>query len=83
MASSTSRSADDRVGARPAAVAAPEADSALTAAALAEVRAALRGRSTEELAAALSRERSAVEASLRALVAQGQLVARGPRFFMS
>ncbi len=65
------------------AVAAPCADSALASAALAEVRAALRGSTAEELALALSRDRAAVEASLRALVAQGQLVARGPRFFMS
>ncbi len=65
------------------AVAMPEADPGLAFAALAEVRTALRGRTTDELAATLSCDRAAVEASLRALVAQGQLVARGPRFFMS
>jgi len=71
-------------GARAAvAVAAPPSDSRLADAALAEVRATLRGRTADELAATLSRDRSAVEASLRELVAQGQLVARGPRFFMS
>ena len=31
----------------------------------------------------LSRDRLAVENTLRSLVAQGRLVARGPRFFMS
>ena len=65
------------------AVAAPKPDSKLASAALAEVRAALRGRTADELAAVLSRDRAAVEASLRELVAQGHLVARGPRFFMS
>ena len=65
------------------AVAALSADPALATAALAEVRAALRGRTAEELCATLGSERVTVESTLRALVAQGQLVARGPRFFMS
>jgi HEAT repeat protein len=63
------------------AVAAP--DAALAEAALTEVQAALRGRTADELSAALGSERLAVESTLRALVAQGRLVARGPRFFMS
>jgi hypothetical protein len=65
------------------AVAASDPDPALGSAALAEVRASLRGSSADELAAVLARDRATVEASLRALVAQGRLVVRGPRFFMS
>jgi len=65
------------------AVAEPTPDPSLASAALTEVRAALRGRTADELAAALSRDRATVEAALRSLVAQGRLVARGPRFFMS
>jgi HEAT repeats len=65
------------------AVADPTPDPSLASAALTEVRAALRGRTADELAAALSRDRATVEAALRALVAQGRLLARGPRFFMS
>ncbi|HTP28494.1 MAG TPA: HEAT repeat domain-containing protein [Anaeromyxobacteraceae bacterium] len=58
-------------------------DSSLDSAALAEVRSALRGRTVDELAAMLARDRATVEASLRALVVQGKLVARGPRFLVS
>ncbi len=70
-------------GARPAAPrpAAP-VDAALTSAALAEVRTALRGRTAEEIAAALAREPAQVTSSLAALVAQGAVVARGPRYFV-
>jgi predicted transcriptional regulator len=64
-------------------VAEPDADPSLADAALSEVRMALRGRTAEELASALARDRLAVENALRSLVAQGRLVARGPRFFMS
>ena len=64
-------------------VAAPDADPSLADGALAEVRMALRGRTAEELAGMLGRDRLAVEDALRSLVAQGRLVARGPRFFMS
>jgi hypothetical protein len=56
---------------------------ALAEAALAEVRAALRGRSAAEIAAALGADPGPVEGALRALVAQGRIVPRGPRFFMS
>ena len=59
------------------------AEQDLAEAALAEVRMALRGRTADELAAALGRERDAVEVAARALVAQGRLAARGPRFFVS
>ncbi|HET9594362.1 MAG TPA: hypothetical protein VFP65_02210 [Anaeromyxobacteraceae bacterium] len=64
-------------------MAAPDADPALAESALAEVRMALRGRTAEELAAALGRDRLSVEAAARALVAQGRLAARGPRYFVS
>ncbi|HYS79499.1 MAG TPA: HEAT repeat domain-containing protein [Anaeromyxobacteraceae bacterium] len=64
-------------------VAEPDADPSLADAALSEVRMALRGRTAEELAGALARDRLEVENALRSLVAQGRLVARGPRFFMS
>jgi hypothetical protein len=65
------------------AVAVGNPDPSLLSDALAEVRMALRGRTVDEVAMALARDRVAVETSLRALVTQGQLVARGPRFFMS
>jgi len=58
-------------------------DPALAAATLAEVRTALRGRTAEEMADLLRRDRASIETNLRALVARGELVARGPRFFMS
>jgi hypothetical protein len=64
-------------------VAAPDADGVLAAAALGEVRTTLRGCTADEIVSALARGRVEVEAVLRALVAQGRLVARGPRFFMS
>ena len=73
-------------GAAPAsrvAVAEVAFDPSLAAAAVAEVRAALRGRTAEEMTELLRRDRASIEATLRALVAQGALVARGPRFFMS
>ncbi len=60
---------------------APPVDGALADAAVLEVRAALRGRTAAELAATLSRPPPDVEATLHALVSQGRLVARGPRFF--
>ncbi|HEX8907718.1 MAG TPA: PBS lyase, partial [Anaeromyxobacteraceae bacterium] len=65
------------------AVAVAAADPSLAEAALTEVQAALRGRTADELSAVLGSERPAVESTLRALVAQGRLVARGPRFFLS
>jgi hypothetical protein len=37
----------------------------------------------DEISTTLARDRLTVEASLRSLVAQGRLVVRGPRFFMS
>jgi hypothetical protein len=64
-------------------VAAPDVDGVLAAAALGEVRTTLRGCTADEIVSALARGRVEVEAVLRALVAQGRLVARGPRFFMS
>ena len=60
----------------------PPPDPALAAAAVAEVRASLRGRTADEIASALAREPALVARSLEALVAQGALVARGPRYFM-
>jgi hypothetical protein len=72
-----------RAATRSATVTVAPPDPALAEGAVAEVRAALRGCTVDDLAAALSRDRATVEASLRALVAQGRLVARGPRFFMS
>jgi len=68
---------------RVAAVMTTGPDPSLAAAAIAEVRTALRGRTAEEMAEVLRRDRAAVEATLRTLVAEGALVARGPRFFMS
>lgn len=65
------------------AVASPEPDPELAGAVVAEVRAALRGCTVDELSTTLARDRMTVEATLRALVAQGRLVVRGPRFFMS
>ncbi len=65
------------------AVASPEPDPELGTSVVAEVRAALRGRTVDEISTTLARDRMSVEAALRALVAQGRLVVRGPRFFMS
>jgi hypothetical protein len=59
------------------------ADPDLAALALAEVRMALRGRTVEELASALGQDRASVEGALRALVCEGKLAVRGPRFFVS
>jgi hypothetical protein len=64
------------------AVATVEEEPALGAAVMGEIRSALRGRTVDELAGTLARDRMTVEASLRTLVAQGQLVVRGPRFFV-
>jgi len=64
-------------------VAVAELEPDLAEAALAEVRMALRGRTADELAAALGRDRLTVEVAARALVAQGRLAARGPRYFVS
>lgn len=55
---------------------------ALADAVLAEVRAALRGRTAAELSVALGADPAAVEGALRALAARGQLTPRGPRFFL-
>ncbi len=49
---------------------------------LAEVRAALRGRSAEDLYRLIPAERAAVEAALATLVARGALTRRGARFFV-
>jgi hypothetical protein len=65
------------------AVAPAELEPALGTAVMGEIRSALRGRTVDELAETLARDRMTVEASLRALVAQGRLVVRGPRFFVS
>ncbi len=48
-----------------------------------EVRSALRGRTPDEIAAALPAGTAAVQAALSALVARGTLAQRGSRFFMS
>ncbi|BDG10248.1 HEAT repeat domain-containing protein [Anaeromyxobacter paludicola] len=63
--------------------AASPAARALMTAVLGEVRASLRGETVAGITSSLSAEPLEVEAALRALVAQGALVARGPRFFMS
>ncbi|HZZ83905.1 MAG TPA: HEAT repeat domain-containing protein [Anaeromyxobacteraceae bacterium] len=68
---------------RAVAPAASPATRALQTAVLGEVRASLRGETVAGLASSLSTDPLDVEAALRALVAQGALVARGPRFFMS
>jgi len=47
-----------------------------------EVRAALRGRSADELTTLLSTSEAAVEQALRALVERGELTQRGARFYM-
>jgi hypothetical protein len=47
-----------------------------------EVRAALRGRSADELTTLLSTSDAAVEQALRALVERGELTQRGARFYM-
>ncbi|HSB20030.1 MAG TPA: PBS lyase, partial [Anaeromyxobacteraceae bacterium] len=70
-------------GAATAATRSTTFDPALAEAALAEVRAALRGSTAAEIAAALGAGPGPVEGALRALVAQGRIVPRGPRFFMS
>jgi hypothetical protein len=50
---------------------------------VAEVRAALRGRTAEDLVSLIPAEPAAVEAALAALVARGTLARRGTRFFGS
>jgi hypothetical protein len=59
------------------------ADPALADAALAEIRTALRGRTPDELASALCRDRQSVDAALAVLAAEGHVARRGPRFYMS
>jgi hypothetical protein len=56
---------------------------ALSGAVLGELRGALRGCTSAEVAEALSAPVQQVEAALRALVAQGAAVPRGPRFYVS
>jgi hypothetical protein len=56
---------------------------ALSEAVIVELRGALRGRTTAELASVLEAPVTQVEAALRALVAQGAAVPRGPRFYLS
>jgi DNA-binding CsgD family transcriptional regulator len=67
----------------PAAAIALAPDPSLSDAALAELRAALRGRTPDELASALGRDRPTVDAALAALVRDGRAARRGPRFYMS
>ena len=50
---------------------------------VAEIRAALRGRTLDELAAVVPGGRPAAEVALRSLVASGALTQRGARFFGS
>jgi hypothetical protein len=61
----------------------PPSQGSLEQSIVSEVRAALRGRSSDELARLVSAEPAAVEAALAALVARGTLARRGARFFMS
>ena len=61
----------------------PDPDPDLDAAVLGEVRTALRGRSADEIAAALAVPRLRADAALHALAARGAVVARGPRWFTS
>ncbi len=56
---------------------------ALEGAVVAEVRAALRGRTLDELAAVVPGGRPAAEVALRSLVGRGVLARRGARFFAS
>jgi hypothetical protein len=64
-------------------VAVAEVDAGLLEAILGEVRMALRGCTEAELAAALGRRPGELQGSLSALVARGQLISRGPRYFQS
>jgi HEAT repeat protein len=66
-----------------AVVDAPGPPDPLEEAVIAEVRAALRGRTLDELAATVAGGRPAAEAALRSLVARGALALRGARFFAS
>jgi hypothetical protein len=50
---------------------------------VAEVRAALRGCTTDDLAAAVGAPAARVESALAALASRGTLVQRGARWFMS
>jgi len=61
---------------------APGPSDPLEEAVVAELRAALRGRSLDELAAAVPGGRPAAEVALRSLVARGALAQRGARFFV-
>ncbi len=65
------------------ATAAVTLDLSLCDAAVAELRAALRGRTPDEIASALGRDRPSVEAALTALVQGGRAARRGPRFYTS
>ena len=58
-------------------------DTELSQSILVEVRAALRGCTAENLAAALGAPAAAIDAALAALAARGTLVQRGARWFMS
>ncbi len=55
----------------------------LEEAVVAEIRAALRGRTLDELAAVVPGGRPAAEVALRSLIARGALTQRGARFFAS
>jgi hypothetical protein len=61
---------------------APGPSDPLEEAVVAELRAALRGRSLDELAAVVPGGRPAAEVALRSLVARGALAQRGARFFV-
>lgn len=81
---STSTPIPTPVAAAPAArsaVAVAEVEPGLAEAILLEVRAALRGCTEADLAAALGRRGGELAGSLATLVARGELVARGPRYF--
>jgi HEAT repeat protein len=68
-------------GAPAAAAAAPAPAVDVARAVLAEVRAALRGRTTAEIADSIAAAPGAVDGAIRALAAQGAVVARGARFY--
>ncbi|HYQ80300.1 MAG TPA: PBS lyase, partial [Anaeromyxobacteraceae bacterium] len=55
----------------------------LEEAVVAEIRAALRGRTLDDLSAVVPGGRPAAEAALRSLTARGALTQRGARFFAS
>jgi HEAT repeat protein len=66
-----------------AVVDAPGPSDPLEEAVVAEIRAALRGRTLDELAAVVPGGRPAAEVALRSLAARGELAQRGARFFVS